>query len=549
MLGACSPQASTDTSTAGQPPAGASAPDTSTPTDSVLSKAAATESEFKTLSVDENAETLAYDVVVVGGGTSGTCAALSAAQNGAKTVIVEKTGITGGLSNVSVQINGAGSALQKEIGRLISPDETYTIIRDHYKETNNLALVREIQDASGETIDWLAENGVALIPMPEDLVLQPSLPRVYELSAHMMVDDKLNPLFAAYTERYDGEVMLNTRVIKLIASAEGTAVDGVVCEKEDGTQIILKTKAVILAAGSWSGDTDYFRDVIAHTDRYIVHSATGVSLQDTGDGVYLAEGIGAQRWISMPHWHQIDYAYMDGEPNIEMSNKYMDQTLRYDPNLIWVNSEGTRFCDESVSGTFAQRGSAAFCQGGDLWLIFDRAALEDIEMNGSKPSVAPINAFPAGSGTLGQVEDWVAEGMAYEADSLEELAGLTGFVVEEFKHTVDAYNQAVADKTDRLYLKKSDYLNYPIATAPFYAQRLIANNEGGALGGVRVNRKLKVYIKKTGQVFGNLFATGLNAAGYFGLGPYVDLAGSTMGFATGSGRLAGRYAAELTKGV
>ena len=60
-----------------------------------------------------------------------------------------------------------------------------------------------------------------------------------------------------------------------------------------------------------------------------------------------------------------------------------------------------------------------------------------------------------------------------------------------------------------------------------------------------MNRNLKVYDKESGKTFQNLFATGLNASGYFGLGTYIDLAGQTMCFATGSGRLAGIRAAEV----
>ena len=39
-----------------------------------------------------------YDVVVVGGGITGCCAALSAARNGAKTAIVELSGFLGGVA-------------------------------------------------------------------------------------------------------------------------------------------------------------------------------------------------------------------------------------------------------------------------------------------------------------------------------------------------------------------------------------------------------------------------------------------------------------------
>ncbi|MFI3238485.1 MAG: FAD-dependent oxidoreductase [Lachnospiraceae bacterium] len=51
-----------------------------------------------------------YDVVVVGGGMSGVCAAISAARNGAKTVLVQNRPVLGGnaSSEVKVSVNGAG---------------------------------------------------------------------------------------------------------------------------------------------------------------------------------------------------------------------------------------------------------------------------------------------------------------------------------------------------------------------------------------------------------------------------------------------------------
>jgi pyruvate/2-oxoglutarate dehydrogenase complex dihydrolipoamide dehydrogenase (E3) component len=39
----------------------------------------------------------AYDVVVVGGGTSGVAAAIAAARTGAKTLVIERVGALGGL--------------------------------------------------------------------------------------------------------------------------------------------------------------------------------------------------------------------------------------------------------------------------------------------------------------------------------------------------------------------------------------------------------------------------------------------------------------------
>ncbi len=42
-----------------------------------------------------------YDVVVVGGGTSGVAAAIASARAGAKTILIERLGILGGQMNVS----------------------------------------------------------------------------------------------------------------------------------------------------------------------------------------------------------------------------------------------------------------------------------------------------------------------------------------------------------------------------------------------------------------------------------------------------------------
>lgn len=58
------------------------------------------------------------DVAVIGGGTAGVFAAISAARTGAKTVLVEKNSMLGGTLTVAgVNFPGLFYAWQKQIGR------------------------------------------------------------------------------------------------------------------------------------------------------------------------------------------------------------------------------------------------------------------------------------------------------------------------------------------------------------------------------------------------------------------------------------------------
>ncbi len=524
--------------------------------DCVLAASLAEEAAFRGVAVEDGGETAEYDVAVIGCGASGLCAALAAAQEGVRVVIVEKTNITGGMSNLSRMVAGAGSALQAEMGRQIAIDDLYAIMHDHFNNTNNLPLVRNILDASGENIDWLVANGVGMIAEPEELNLQWGLPRVQEKCAHMMTgstreavtaervtEGNLSGLLVTFLEDYAGTLLLETRAVRLLGEEGSGEVTGVICKTADGSQLTINAKAIILAAGSWDANTSYFTDVLAGFNHYTKNSG-GVT-NDSGDGVYLAEQVGGYRWITTPVWHQVYYAYPDGTVNWDLTNEEDQASLRYNPEFIWVNDEGVRFCDEGCIGAFAQRGSAVFSQGGSAWVIFDRAALEDIEANGTNGAVASINAMEAGSGKLSEIENLVAAGAVLAADSIEELAKTAGFDSDEFIQTVAVYNEAVEVGNDTQFSKDASYLTYPIATAPFYAIRLIANNEGGAIAGVRVNKDLRVYDRNTGKPFANLFAVGQNSSGFFGYGSYVDIMGMTMGYATCSGRLAGKAAAAL----
>ncbi|GJM77591.1 hypothetical protein HMSSN139_00870 [Paenibacillus sp. HMSSN-139] len=70
-------------------------------------------SDLQTVTTGGKVQTATADVVIVGGGTSGTAAALAAVQNGAKVIVLEKTSAMGGLLNYAMGIAGTETSLQK----------------------------------------------------------------------------------------------------------------------------------------------------------------------------------------------------------------------------------------------------------------------------------------------------------------------------------------------------------------------------------------------------------------------------------------------------
>lgn len=51
-------------------------------------------------------KTLTTDVVIVAGGPAGLAAAVTAGENGLKSIIIEKSGATGGAANMGMVIAG-----------------------------------------------------------------------------------------------------------------------------------------------------------------------------------------------------------------------------------------------------------------------------------------------------------------------------------------------------------------------------------------------------------------------------------------------------------
>ena len=94
------------------------------------------------------------EVVVVGAGMAGLSAALSAAEAGAKTILIEKMATCQARGHDNAFI---GSRLQKKLGIEIDKDEVILNLMKYANNKPDQRLIRMWAGGSGETADWLLD--------------------------------------------------------------------------------------------------------------------------------------------------------------------------------------------------------------------------------------------------------------------------------------------------------------------------------------------------------------------------------------------------------
>ena len=101
------------------------------------------------------------DVVVVGFGAAGACAALEAAARGCDVVLLDRfsgggaTALSGG-----VIYAGGGTAWQRAAGVTDSAEAMFAYLSTEAGDAVSLATLREFCDGSADMLDWLAGHGV-----------------------------------------------------------------------------------------------------------------------------------------------------------------------------------------------------------------------------------------------------------------------------------------------------------------------------------------------------------------------------------------------------
>lgn len=478
-----------------------------------------------------------YDLVVCGSGASGKSAALEAAKAGKRVVILEKMPDTGGSSMYAEGIAAFDSIEQRERKtpdnpkyHFPTPDEAYDTYMSFSHDRANNEVVRAFVDNAAETIQIYRDLGAEFITVCTE-VLDHVPEESDELwSFHMPVGhvSHLQDLLLAAVKREGVDIFCSTPAKELIV--EDGKVVGVVAESE-GQPLRVGGKAVVLATGG-VGDNKEFLKKYGWSCPGPIFANKYTPLENVGDGLKMALAVGADpnNLVAVPTL---------GPSALGRDLSAQSGALAMQPG-VWVNRLGKRFIDETaIDHALALGGKLAKQPDAVVWSIVSKTECDRFAKEGPDFGLGLIAPAHAPMPTLwDEVNSDVEKGLAFKADTIEELAGKIDVPADALAHTLEEYNASCDAGYDRQFRKDPQYLR-AMKEGPYYAIG-IATGTMGCQGGVKVNGNMQVVDVHYDPIPG-LYAVGWDAEGLYGDTYCFKCPGSGNGFAHTSGRLAGRH--------
>jgi len=524
------------------------------------------------------------DVIIVGFGGAGACAAIEAADNGSSVLVVERFS-GGGATKASggIVYAGGGTSHQKDAGFDDTPENMFNYLKMEVQDAVKDETLRTFCEQSPESITWLESHGVrfnsAVCPYktcypPEEYYLYYSgnesfppyntkatpAPRGHRPEGKGMPG---NVLFGKLKE----SVLKRGVQIKLRSKAKRLITD------EDGNVVGLEFSSIPKYSVAFS--LHRFLSYINYIMRYISISFPTLNRVITSlfnifelrgrtkrvrarKGVILAAGgfVFNRKMIK-----EIAPAYIHGPPlgtlgddgsGIKIGEEVGGTTAYMSRVSAWrfitppesfvkgilVDQQGKRVCNEQLYG--AQMGEAMVEKhDGKAWLIIDSEIWKLVRRD-------------TGWGKARWFQTMTAIGNLYfnrkKANSIEKLARKCRISIDGLQATINEYNQAAQNGSTDVMSKAAGHVQ-PLTTPPFYAIDCSLGNKTFpcatiTLGGLVVDEESSEVKRTDGSIINGLYAIGRTAAGIPSRGYMSGLAIAHCVF---SGRQAGKHVAAKGK--
>ena len=476
---------------------------------------------------------LEADIVVVGAGAAGMSAAVSAAYEGAESIIVfEKQSNIGGNAIVSggyVENLDLDEELKADnnpgyeakiaeaisAGPLSEEEELYWddfvaeyeawLATDRTKifDSPLWMAIEGVRTDGGfiedylyftETLqefdDWMEEMGVEWEKAHG--IVGYSWPRWTSIKGYYSGEGYFHYLEKSIEDNnYPIDIYKSTPVTALIVDESG-AVTGVTAKAATGETYNVKAKqGVILATGGFAGNGKMLVEYNQMWDGLTEDVLTTNTAGATGDGIVMAQEIGA-----MTDLMEVEMMF----PMADIKTGSTEAIVGASASCLMVNKEGLRFTNET--GTRWDISAAMFEQTDNLAYI----------ISDSRNSLIANGKTQGGT----DVENMIANGELFVADTLEELAKMLDMDPATLENTVASYNKMVETNEDKEFGRTTFEPNSDIVEGPYYAYPCMPAAHI-TIGGIVIDYESFQVVNTDGEIIPNLFAAGEVVAGECGI--------------------------------
>ena len=471
-----------------------------------------------------------YDVIVVGYGGAGATASITAADEGANVLLLEKApkGEEGGNTRFALQ---AVLSIDKE--NIDKGTEYFQNLRGKYSTPSDDMIRAYLESASG-SYEWLKNigaNDILTFPFKEYDLSGGEVMDVMLIDKEAWTSSLYRTLQQAVEDRKSSiEVWYESPGVGLIQDPKTKIIHGVKVDN-NGTLLNIRAKnGVVLCTGGFENNMQMIQDYLQ-----LPYAYSKAARYNTGDGIKMAMEVGANLWhmsnVAGPDLNVLNpetntaFAYAIQGRKDSLSTGFGTQ------NVIFVGADGTRFTDESVlpnHGHINFHGSWTHIPLSlPAYAVFDETAR------------LSQSVYPTWS--EGNVEE-IEKGLIVKANTIKELALKIGVNPDNLQNQIKEYNRYCADQKDLIFGRAKDTLK-PIKKSPYYAMELVPSFTN-TQGGPERNEKGEV-LDIRGNVIPHLYSAGELGSMFSSIYQGSGNLGECVAF----GRISGQNAAIIKNDV
>ena len=458
-------------------------------------------------------ETLDCDVLVVGAGTSGLFAACSAAENGAKVLVIEKNEVGPGIRGT---LGAIGSKYQLADNTDIKALDICREMTMYAASNVNPKLLRLWADESAETIEWygdLCEKAGREFVYCSDHDLDEYADQMeyrHWATGHACVKDGRTTEDGEVLETYAADNGVEFRygcsMVKLEQDESGR-VTGVIAQGTDGYVRINAAQGVCVCTGGYALNDERLTALQPET-KLIFSFNSGIAGSE-GDGIKACIWAGA----AFDDIHTSMLFDRCPLPPNALAGGEMVNGMVWMASQPWlkVNLKGERFCNESAPYDFVLH--ASIDQPGHTYATIWDSNFQDYIMQfktqGCSRMFPFVNGAPVSAidmdACMGMLEGMKQAGFVQRADTVEELAEKLGIDAEGLKASVEQYNADAAAGAENAQIAAVPKRALD-AEGPYYGVRVEGANHM-TKGGVVCNENAQV-LNADDTVVPGLYAAG-----------------------------------------